>query len=148
LQPHPQALCLARAAEAGLSERRPKPEIASWVSSARSIATELGAAPLLRDLESVAARGRLPEQPRAPEVATPAPRAPLGLTPRELDVLRLVGQGYTNARIAEALFISRKTASAHVSNILGKLEVGRRAEAAAIAARLGLLDEETPNAGT
>ena len=58
-------------------------------------------------------------------------------------MLRLVGQGYTNARIAETLFISRKTASAHVSNILGKLEVGRRAEAAAIAARLGLLDEPT-----
>jgi DNA-binding CsgD family transcriptional regulator/tetratricopeptide (TPR) repeat protein len=144
-EPHPQARCLARAAEAGLSERRPKAEIASWVSSARNIATELGAAPLLRDLESVAARGRLPEQPRAPEAATPAPPAPLGLTARELDVLRLVGQGYTNARIAETLFISRKTASAHVSNILAKLEVGRRAEAAAIAARLGLLDERTPN---
>jgi DNA-binding CsgD family transcriptional regulator len=53
----------------------------------------------------------------------------------------LVGQGYTNARIAETLFISPKTAGAHVSNILAKLEVGRRAEAAAIAARLGLLDE-------
>jgi DNA-binding CsgD family transcriptional regulator len=70
---------------------------------------------------------------------------PAGLTPREVEVLRLVGQGYTNARIAETLFISRKTASAHVSNILGKLEVGRRAEAAAIAARVGLLDETTPS---
>jgi DNA-binding NarL/FixJ family response regulator len=145
-EPYPHAQCLARAAEAGLAERRPKAEIAGWVTTAGKIATELGAAPLRRALESVAARGRLPEQPRETERATPPP-APLGLTPRELDVLRLVGQGYTNARIAETLFISRKTASAHVSNILGKLEVGRRAEAAAIAARLGLLDQRTPNEG-
>jgi DNA-binding NarL/FixJ family response regulator len=147
-EPHPEARCLARAAEAGLAERRPKAEVAGWVSSARRIATELGAAPLVRALESIAARGRLPEQPREPDSANPPPPAPLGLTPREIDVLRLVGRGFTNAQIAETLFISRKTASAHVSNILGKLEVGRRAEAAAIAARLGLLDELAPNDGT
>jgi DNA-binding CsgD family transcriptional regulator len=56
-------------------------------------------------------------------------------------VLRLVGRGYTNTQIADTLFISRKTASAHVSHILGKLGAGRRAEAAAIAARLDLLDQ-------
>ena len=85
----------------------------------------------------------MPTQPRRDEPPTPAPSPPLGLTPRELDVLRLVGQGYTNARIADTLFISRKTAAAHVSNILAKLEVARRAEAAAIAARVGLLDDPT-----
>ena len=53
-------------------------------------------------------------------------------------MLKLVGQGYTNVQIADALFISRKTASAHVSNILAKLQVARRAQAAAIAARLDL----------
>ena len=142
-EPYPRACCLARAVEAALTERRAKPQIAAWLAAAHEIATELGAAPLVQGLEARALRGRLPTQRQAVEVEAPAPPAPLGLTPREIDVLRLVGQGYTNARIADTLFISRKTAAAHVSNILGKLEVARRAEAAAIAARLGLLDEPT-----
>jgi DNA-binding NarL/FixJ family response regulator len=61
-----------------------------------------------------------------------------GLTPRELEVLRLVAAGRSNGQIAEALFISRKTASVHVSNILAKLGVHSRTEAAAAAHRLGL----------
>jgi DNA-binding CsgD family transcriptional regulator len=63
----------------------------------------------------------------------------LGLTPREREVLALVADGRTNRQIAEALFISAKTASVHVSNILAKLGVGSRVEAAAVAHRLGLL---------
>ncbi|NUP34025.1 MAG: response regulator transcription factor, partial [Streptomycetaceae bacterium] len=62
------------------------------------------------------------------------------LTPRERDVLRLVVDGRSNRQIAEELFISVKTASVHVSNILGKLEVSSRGEAAALANRLQLLD--------
>lgn len=142
-EPYPQACCLARAAEAALVERRAKPDIAGWLASAQEIAAELRAAPLAQRLDSIAQRGRLPVPHEAAEIPKPSPAGPLGLTPREIEVLRLVGQGYTNARIAETLFISPKTAGAHVSNILGKLEVGRRAEAAAIAARLGLLDEPT-----
>ncbi|MEU6748130.1 response regulator transcription factor, partial [Spirillospora sp. NPDC046719] len=64
--------------------------------------------------------------------------APLGLTPREYEVLRLVAEGRSNRDIAEALFISVKTASVHVSNILGKLDVANRGEAAATAHRLML----------
>ncbi len=146
-EPYPHACCLARAAEAGLAERRPKAEVADWVNATREIATKLGAAPLLRAVQSVALRGRLPSESGGDDAPTTPSRGPLGLTLRELDVLRLVGQGYTNARIAETLFISRKTAGAHVSNILRKLEVGRRAEAAAVAARLGLLDEATREGG-
>ena len=71
--------------------------------------------------------------------ASPAPPTP-GLTPRELEVLRLVAAGRSNGQIAEALFISRKTASVHVSNILAKLGVHTRTEAAAAAHRLGLDD--------
>jgi DNA-binding CsgD family transcriptional regulator/tetratricopeptide (TPR) repeat protein len=145
-EPYPQACCMARAAEAALAERRAKPEIAGWLTSAHGIATELGAAPLAQTLESTALRGRLTIERQGAEIPSPAPAAPLRLMPREIDVLRLVGQGYTNARIAETLFISTKTAATHVSNILGKLEVGRRAEAAAVAARLGLLDEPTVQA--
>ncbi|MEU0455815.1 response regulator transcription factor, partial [Streptomyces sp. NPDC006129] len=75
--------------------------------------------------------------------AEPAPGATdpagaVGLTSRERDVLRLVAAGHTNRRIAEELFISPKTASVHVSNILAKLGVSGRGEAAAVAHRLGL----------
>ena len=53
-------------------------------------------------------------------------------------MLRLVASGRSNAEIGRALFISAKTASVHVSNILAKLSVGGRVEAAAIAHREGL----------
>ncbi len=56
---------------------------------------------------------------------------PAGLTPRELEVLALVAAGRSNRAIADELFISTKTASVHVSNILAKLGVGSRTEAAA-----------------
>ena len=64
--------------------------------------------------------------------------APLGLTPREHQVLLLLAEGHTNREIGEELFMSEKTASVHVSRILAKLEVGGRVEAAAVAHRLGL----------
>ena len=70
--------------------------------------------------------------------ATAAPTdGGLGLTPRELEVLRLVAEGRSNRQIAEELFISAKTASVHVSNILGKLGAANRGEAAALAHRAG-----------
>lgn len=61
------------------------------------------------------------------------------LTPRELEVLRLVAEGRTNRDIAAELFISAKTVSVHVSHILPKLGVSTRGEAAATAHRLALL---------
>jgi non-specific serine/threonine protein kinase len=72
----------------------------------------------------------------APPTADPA--AALGLTPREVDVLRLLAQGYSNQEIGNALFISKRTASFHVSNLLAKLELESRAAAAAFAVRNGL----------
>jgi DNA-binding NarL/FixJ family response regulator len=146
-EPYPRAVCLVHAAEAVLAERRPKAVAAAALSSAHDIARELGAAPLVRAIESIARRGRV-RIAREPEAAAPPADRPLGLTPRELDVLRLVAQGYTNVQIANALFISRKTAGAHVSSILAKLGVARRAEAAAIAERLDLLgDRAAPPVG-
>jgi DNA-binding NarL/FixJ family response regulator len=62
-----------------------------------------------------------------------------GLTQRELDVLRLLGQGNTNPEIAAALFISPRTAGVHVSSILRKLDATTRVQAATIAERAGLL---------
>ena len=61
----------------------------------------------------------------------------MGLTAREQEVLGLLTGGLTNREIGEALFISDKTASVHVSNILGKLGVGGRGAAVAMALRLG-----------
>jgi DNA-binding NarL/FixJ family response regulator len=62
----------------------------------------------------------------------------LGLTAREAEVLSLVAAGHTNRQIGEALFVSEKTASVHVSNILRKLGVTTRVDAAAVAQRLGV----------
>src|SRR4029079_6956312 len=74
----------------------------------------------------------------APGAPPPEPHDPFGLTVREREILRLLAEGYTNRRIAEALFISESTAGVHVSNILGKLGVTSRTEAATTAVRLGL----------
>ncbi|HLR95754.1 MAG TPA: LuxR C-terminal-related transcriptional regulator, partial [Jiangellaceae bacterium] len=67
------------------------------------------------------------------------PEPVAGLTRREREVLRLVAEGHSNGQIAEYLVISTKTASVHVSNILAKLGVSTRGEAAAAAHRAGEL---------
>jgi len=63
-----------------------------------------------------------------------------GLSGREREVLALVAQGRTNREIGERLFISQKTVGVHVGNILAKLEVSGRVEAATVAIRLGLTE--------
>jgi DNA-binding NarL/FixJ family response regulator len=63
------------------------------------------------------------------------------LSEREREVIRLVAAGFTNPQIAANLYISRKTAEHHVSNILVKLGVTTRTEAAALAIRLGIIDD-------
>lgn len=86
-----------------------------------------------------AARGFLAEVGLDAGREAPAGAGQLSLTRREHEVLRLVARGLTNRQIAAALFISSKTAGVHVSNILSKMGVERRAEAAAVAERLQLL---------
>ena len=73
---------------------------------------------------------------------TPSSRSLDGLTPREREVAVLVGKGYTNRRIAEALVIAEKTAEVHARNIREKLGLETRAQIAAWAAQHGLLDDE------
>ncbi len=63
------------------------------------------------------------------------------LTPRELEVLRLVAEGLTNRQIAERLVVSEHTIHRHVTNLLRKLDLPSRTAAAALAARLGLLED-------
>jgi DNA-binding NarL/FixJ family response regulator len=93
-----------------------------------------------------AARGEAPLDPRAASELLAAREAPTpaeGLSPREREVLALVAEGRSNRQVGEALFISAKTASVHVSNILAKLGVASRVEAAAVAHRLGLLEQRS-----
>jgi NarL family two-component system response regulator LiaR len=67
---------------------------------------------------------------------------PDALTPRELDVLRLVARGFANRAIADALFISEKTTKTHISNILAKLQLADRTQAAIYALRKRLVPME------
>ncbi|MFG2297359.1 AAA family ATPase [Streptomyces sp. NPDC048603] len=113
---------------------------------AHAEAERLGARLLREDLALLGQRARIPlTVPEAPAPAAPDtdPAEALGLTSRERDVLRLVAAGLSNRQIAEKLFISPKTASVHVSNILAKLGVSGRVEAAALSHRLRLF---TPTA--
>jgi DNA-binding CsgD family transcriptional regulator len=132
------AYCRWRETEALVAVDAPRRAATIPLRNAHTVATQIGAEPLRRELELLAQRARL-------DFARPEPTPPdessrwadaLGLTPREVDVLELVARGYTNPDIAKTLFISVKTASVHVSNILRKLDVPNRREAAAVAHRL------------
>jgi DNA-binding NarL/FixJ family response regulator len=79
------------------------------------------------------------ETPRTHSPVAPGPPASLHFTPREREVLRLLVDGHSNTAIGELLFISGRTAQTHVTNILAKLGVASRTEAAARAVRDGLV---------
>jgi DNA-binding CsgD family transcriptional regulator len=100
--------------------------------------------PLRREIEALArlARLTLADAPQMSDSQAPAANggaAGSGLTPRELDVLRLLGIGASNDQIARRLYISPKTASVHVTRIYQKLGVHGRFQAAMVAQRMGLL---------
>jgi DNA-binding CsgD family transcriptional regulator/tetratricopeptide (TPR) repeat protein len=140
--PYPAACARLREAEALLASRAPRARVEAALQAAHQIATQLGAGPLRRKLELLARRGRARLEATAQPGATepPAEVSSLGLTRREAEVLALVAAGRTNRQIGEALFITPKTASIHVSRILAKLGVTGRVEAATIAHRLGLVE--------
>lgn len=104
------------------------------ISSAREVARRLGAEPLLRELRGLGGDDRPPPRP------SPA-RRNVPLTAREGEVLALIAEGRSNREIGLQLFISPKTVSVHVSNILAKLDAAGRTEAVAVARRAGLLGE-------
>jgi DNA-binding NarL/FixJ family response regulator len=89
------------------------------LEAARGVFAQLGAAPDLARLDSLTRRAASGDSP--------------GLTPRELQVLRLVAAGATNKAIAAELVLSERTVDRHVSNIFTKLGVSSRAAATAYA---------------
>jgi DNA-binding CsgD family transcriptional regulator len=114
-----------------LAGNRQRDEASALVAGVRALAIDLGAIGLRDAAEAMGTRiagtGR-----RSGDV-------PFGLTSRELEVLRLVSLGRSNAQIAQDLFISPKTVSVHVSSLLAKLQVSSRTEAVVAAQRRGLL---------
>jgi DNA-binding CsgD family transcriptional regulator len=108
-------------------------EARELVAHARETALALGARPLLDELRALSGDDRQSERAgRGREAET--------LTPRERDVLTLVATGRSNREIAQQLFISAKTVSVHISNVLAKLDASSRTEAVAVARRRSLID--------
>jgi DNA-binding NarL/FixJ family response regulator len=125
-EPFEIARSLARHA-AALRAAGDAPAASEAALAAEEIALRLRAAPLLAELR--------------PLTGTRLAHSSVDLlTPREREVLALVAAGRSNREIGEQLYVSVKTASVHVSNILAKLGARTRTEAAAVARRRGLLD--------
>jgi DNA-binding CsgD family transcriptional regulator len=135
-QPYQLAVALLGGGEAALAVSD-RDGAAERLRRAGEHAERLGARPLADEIGTLARSARIrPDGGKPGQSAA----APLGLTAREFEVLRLVADGRSNPEIAARLFISAKTASVHVSNILAKLGVANRGEAAAAAHRLHLFD--------
>ena len=141
-QPIDEAYARFRQTEAMLGIHGDRQEIAALLRAVHATSTSVGARPLATDVEALARRARISLVDDAG--ATPAGHAPdpWNLTGREREVLGLLAIGLTNREIGERLFVTEKTASVHVSNILGKLGVHGRGAAAAIAVRLGVVPAE------
>jgi DNA-binding CsgD family transcriptional regulator len=137
----PFRVAIARWREAQAAERAAdRVRAAEALRESHRLASALGAFPLLGHLDTMGRRLRLrlTADGTEPDRGTRGAGSPYGLTRREREVLAAVAAGRTNRQIAEALFISESTAGVHVSNILGKLGVGTRTEAAGVAIEQGL----------
>ena len=132
LRPRPRAGALPLAAV-----RRPGPRAVdrdaarTHARAAAAAAERMRAVPLQRAVAATVSRERLAARQSAVDAV---------LTEREREVLALVAEGLTNREIGSRLFISAKTASVHLSNLMAKLNVSSRTEAVTVAQRRGLLD--------
>ncbi|MFI6675897.1 LuxR C-terminal-related transcriptional regulator [Kribbella sp. NPDC050470] len=149
-RPYWEAQARLRVAEALLAQRgQPgaRAEATNELETARHIAERLGAAPLLGQIQELAKLARIQLDDSVTEhhgqgAVTTDSHPPL--TERELQVLALVAAGRTNREIGEALYMSPKTASVHVTHILEKLGVRTRIQAATKATQLGLTGNPPP----
>jgi DNA-binding CsgD family transcriptional regulator len=142
--PYRLAPALLRAAEAAIVGENDRDAAIPRLRRSAELAGRLKAQPLREQIERLARRARIVlAQEGGQQARDPVEQArrELGLTSRELEVLRLIATGRSNRDIARELFISPKTASVHVSHILTKLGVSARGQAAAAAYRLGLFDD-------
>jgi DNA-binding NarL/FixJ family response regulator len=143
--PYSTAYAQWRYAEAVLAAGGARADAQTAIVEAHAVAARLRARPLAAELEALARRARVALGENEPAAAAPADgdgaAARVGLTARELEVLRLVAAGQTNRAIGQSLYISEKTVSVHISRILAKLDASGRVEAAGLAHRLGLLEE-------
>ncbi|MDX6257261.1 MAG: hypothetical protein QOJ11_3595 [Frankiales bacterium] len=139
-EPYPRAYCRWRQAEALLESRAGRARARECLHEAWRISTELGTEPLTARILGLAQRGRL--QLHDTEEAVPTTEAmaaaDLGLTVREVEILGQLAAGRSDREIGELLFISKKTVSVHVSNVLRKLEVSNRVAAGKIGHAHGL----------
>ncbi len=136
---YPLCYSLFRLAEAQATDPAVSADHTSATAAECMLLAERLAAATADDIRTLARRARLRIAPAPAESAATHPSLRIRLTDRELEVLDLVADGHSNGQIAAALYISPKTASVHVSNILAKLNVSSRTEAAVQAHRLGLL---------
>jgi DNA-binding CsgD family transcriptional regulator len=156
-QPYPSAYSNWREADALLAQRSRSSRAAEVLRRAHQTAVRLGAVPFRRELEALASRARLvlavPESPPVEiegQVGTlranqQAAQASYRLSRRELEVWLKLPEGLTNNQIGDQLFISGKTVSVHVTNILRKLGVKSRVQAITLAHQLGLVAPRDPD---
>jgi DNA-binding CsgD family transcriptional regulator len=142
-RPYEVALMRWRQAEAAV-EAEDRAAASEAARAALRTADRLGAQWLQGEVEALAQRARLQLGEGDTAAAERGERdesseEPFGLTPRERQVLTLIAEGATNRQIGAALFMAEKTASVHVSRILGKLGVQSRTQAAAVALRQHLV---------
>lgn len=134
-----EAVCLWRLGQALVNSGGERVDAAAALRAAHAMAVDFGAEPLRAEVEAVATAARISlEPPVLPEQTSQGRPAIDGLTRRELEVLAHLVAGRSNAEIARDLFISDKTVSVHVSNLLRKTGTSSRREAAALARRNGL----------
>jgi ATP/maltotriose-dependent transcriptional regulator MalT len=144
-QPIDEAYARFRQAEAMLAVHGDRREIAQILRAVHATSTAIGAQPLATDANGLARRARISlDAPGQRASADDREADRWNLTEREREVLGLLALGLSNREIGQRLFVTEKTASVHVSNILGKLAVPGRGAAAAVAVRLGLVPAEDP----